>query len=307
MFVTGKTSHLMLREREMSSSGHLIILLLLLHLFCTGGFSDALASDERALRHGQYLVQISGCNNCHTAGYRLTNGRVPMNQWLAGSTLTWPGPLGNVSPTNLRDYVSRRTESQWIAEARRMQRRPPMPWYDVNAMSDIDLRAIYWFIKSLDQPDKDPAAQSQNDEPQINLPLNIPLTKRGSSTYYLQVKIPGGSTKLFMIDTGAAYTTIGIDLLEELVKINAVTYQRPLTAIMADGSERDIKLYRVDKLTLGMRCNYHDVEVAVIPLNNRSILGMNLLKRSRFMIDAQSETLTIQCESLEPAVLLGPE
>ena len=110
-----------------------------------------------------------------------------------------------------------------------------------------------------------------------------------------------------MIDTGAAYTTIGIDLLEELVKINAVKYQRPLTAIMADGSERDIKLYSVDKLTLGMRCNYHDVEVAVIPLNNRSILGMNLLKRSRFMIDAQSETLTIRCESLEPAVLLGPE
>lgn len=290
----------------MSSSGYLIILLLLLHLFFTGGFTDALASDERALRHGQYLIQISGCNNCHTAGYRLTSGRVPMNQWLTGSNLTWPGPLGNVSPTNLRDYVSQKTESQWIAEARRMQRRPPMPWYDVNAMSDIDLRAIYWFIKSLDQPEKDPTALPQNDEQQINLPLNIPLTKRGSSTYYLQVKIPGGSTKLFMIDTGAAYTTIGIDLLEELVKMNAVTYQRPLTAIMADGSERDIKLYSVDKLTLGMRCNYHDVEVAVIPLNNRSILGMNLLKRNRFMIDAQSETLTIQCESLEPAVLLGP-
>ena len=34
------------------------------------------AADDPAVRRGQYLVQIAGCNDCHTAGYAETAGKV---------------------------------------------------------------------------------------------------------------------------------------------------------------------------------------------------------------------------------------
>lgn len=34
------------------------------------------AADEPAIKRGQYLVQIGGCNDCHTAGYVEAAGKV---------------------------------------------------------------------------------------------------------------------------------------------------------------------------------------------------------------------------------------
>ena len=41
------------------------------------------------------------------------------------------------------------SERQWLDHARTMQPRPPMPWFNVRAMSDGDLKAIYAFVKAL--------------------------------------------------------------------------------------------------------------------------------------------------------------
>ena len=44
---------------------------------------------EADIRHGRYLIQTSGCNDCHTAGYMLKDGHVPEADWLTGDTLGW--------------------------------------------------------------------------------------------------------------------------------------------------------------------------------------------------------------------------
>jgi len=41
------------------------------------------------------------------------------------------------------------SEQQWLTHARTMQPRPPMPWFNVRAMNDEDLKAIYAFVKTL--------------------------------------------------------------------------------------------------------------------------------------------------------------
>lgn len=98
---------------------------------------------------GHYLVRIGGCNDCHTAGYAFSDGKVPEAQWLMGDTLGWRGPWGTTYPPNLRIYMQALTEAQWLKAAKSLQTRPPMPWFTVRQMSDADLRAIYAFIRQL--------------------------------------------------------------------------------------------------------------------------------------------------------------
>jgi hypothetical protein len=41
------------------------------------------------------------------------------------------------------------TEEQWVKKARALNARPPMPWFNVRAMTSGDLRAIYRYVRSL--------------------------------------------------------------------------------------------------------------------------------------------------------------
>ncbi|OJV60496.1 c-type cytochrome [Hydrogenophaga crocea] len=97
---------------------------------------------------GRYLVQTTGCNDCHTAGYNAAEGKLAEAQWLTGDRLGWKGPWGTTYATNLRLYFAGMTEERWITHARVMKPRPPMPWFNLRAMSDSDLRAIYRYIKA---------------------------------------------------------------------------------------------------------------------------------------------------------------
>ncbi|MBN9206204.1 MAG: c-type cytochrome [Methylibium petroleiphilum] len=103
---------------------------------------------REAVALGRYLVQTAGCNDCHTAGYNEAAGKLAESQWLIGDTLGWRGPWGTTYATNLRLYFANLSEEQWLAHARRMEPRPPMPWFNVRAMSDTDLRAIYRYLKA---------------------------------------------------------------------------------------------------------------------------------------------------------------
>ena len=62
-------------------------------------------ADASSLARGKYLVTIGGCNDCHTAGYAMTNGKVPEKDWLAGDRLGWRGPWGTTYAVNLRQYM----------------------------------------------------------------------------------------------------------------------------------------------------------------------------------------------------------
>lgn len=104
------------------------------------------------IAQGKYLFTIGGCNDCHTEGFIQSDGKVPVSEWLKGSTFGWSGPRGTTYPRNLRLFVKDLTVDQWIQKAKTLKRRPPMPWFDLNAMKEDDLRAIYNFIKSLGTP-----------------------------------------------------------------------------------------------------------------------------------------------------------
>jgi mono/diheme cytochrome c family protein len=106
-------------------------------------------ADQTAIERGKYLVRITGCNDCHTPGYALSGGKVPESQWLIGDKLGWRGPWGTTYPTNLRLYMRDMPEDKWVKTARTLQTRPPMPWFNLNAMTDQDLKAIYHYVRSL--------------------------------------------------------------------------------------------------------------------------------------------------------------
>jgi mono/diheme cytochrome c family protein len=101
------------------------------------------------IARGRYLVQVAGCNDCHTPGYGPREGKVEEKLWLTGDALGWSGPWGTTYASNLRLLLGGMTRGQWIAHARAMQPRPPMPWFNVRAMSDADLAAIHAYTRSL--------------------------------------------------------------------------------------------------------------------------------------------------------------
>ena len=107
------------------------------------------AQADPQLERGRYLARIAGCNDCHTEGYLLSEGKVPEAQWLTGASLGWRGPWGTTYGANLRLLFSTLSEQQWLTLARNLKTRPPMPWFTLNIMEDGDLRALYHLIHSL--------------------------------------------------------------------------------------------------------------------------------------------------------------
>jgi mono/diheme cytochrome c family protein len=101
------------------------------------------------VQRGRYLVQIAGCNDCHTANYAPSGGKVPEKDWLTGDALGWRGPWGTTYPTNLRLYMQDLTEAEWVKKAKNLNARPPMPWFNVRDMTTSDLRAMYRYIRNL--------------------------------------------------------------------------------------------------------------------------------------------------------------
>lgn len=121
---------------------------------------EFLASPTRAgtptdpsVQRGRYLVSIGGCNDCHTPGYMARAGDVPEDQWLTGNSLGFSGGWGTTYPGNLRRLLATMDEDGWVRFAGRLRTRPPMPWFNLRAMTDQDLRAIYRYIRSLPADD----------------------------------------------------------------------------------------------------------------------------------------------------------
>jgi mono/diheme cytochrome c family protein len=118
------------------------------------------------VERGRYLVQIAGCNDCHTEGYALANGEIDESQWLTGDALGWRGPWGTTYAANLRLTANDKTAEEFVTLAR-SPLRPPMPFFNLRAMTDGDVKAIYAYLKHLGPagkptpayvpPDKTPA------------------------------------------------------------------------------------------------------------------------------------------------------
>lgn len=112
-------------------------------------FANYSVADETDISRGKYLVEIGGCNDCHTAGFGPSGGTTPESERLLGSNLGFRGGWGTTYPSNLRVYFGDISEDEWIIKAKTLKTRPPMPWWVLNTMTEEDLRVMYKYIKSL--------------------------------------------------------------------------------------------------------------------------------------------------------------
>ena len=116
----------------------------------TYAMNESLAqSQAEQIEQGRYLAKIGGCNDCHTAGYLMSEGNVPEENWLLGDQFGWRGPWGTTYASNLRLIVAEMSEQQWVTMAKALKVRPPMPWFNLNQMKDEDLKALYQYIRHL--------------------------------------------------------------------------------------------------------------------------------------------------------------
>lgn len=98
---------------------------------------------------GRYLVTVGQCHDCHTPGFMEAGMDVPESNWLVGSPVGFRGPWGTTYPSNLRLLVQALPEDAFVEMLRTRKALPPMPWPNVNLISETDIRAIYRFIYSL--------------------------------------------------------------------------------------------------------------------------------------------------------------
>ena len=115
-------------------------------------------ADEAQLERGRYLVQISGCSDCHTPGYFL--GQPDHTRFLGGSDVGFEIPgVGIVYGPNLTpdatglggwtaDQIVAAIRTGATPEGRGLV--PVMPWPNLSALSDEDAYAIAAYLQSLD-------------------------------------------------------------------------------------------------------------------------------------------------------------
>jgi mono/diheme cytochrome c family protein len=130
-------------------------------------FASTAPLDPKMVEQGRYIARVAGCNDCHTPGYAISDGKVDESLWLSGDSFGWRGPWGTTYGANLRLFVSDMTEDAWVEVARTLRRRPPMPWFNLNEMKPSDLRALYQFMRSLGDPGQPaPAYLPPDQEPE---------------------------------------------------------------------------------------------------------------------------------------------
>jgi mono/diheme cytochrome c family protein len=151
--------------------------------------------EAAAVARGKYLVTFGGCNDCHTPWQmtpegpkpdmtRMLSGHpqglqmppapaLPPGPWVtavAGSMTAWAGPWGVSFTANLtpdpETGLGKWTEQEFLDtmhsgrhQGRGRELLPPMPWFNVGALTDEDLKAVFAYLKSI------PAVKNQVPAP----------------------------------------------------------------------------------------------------------------------------------------------
>ena len=120
--------------------------------FATAGLALSLScafAQDVSVDYGAHIAVIGGCHDCHTVGYNESGGQVDANAALKGSPAGFEGPWGKTFAKNLRLTVKDMSEDDWVKFSDTFQAAPPMPWYNVHALTDVEARSLYQYIKSL--------------------------------------------------------------------------------------------------------------------------------------------------------------
>jgi clan AA aspartic protease (TIGR02281 family) len=112
-----------------------------------------------------------------------------------------------------------------------------------------------------------------------DLDVTVPMHDKGKSTYYVNAQVADLDASEFMVDTGSGYLTINEQTLNALRERKQAQYVKELRAILANGTEFVISVYKIDRLRIG-RCTLRNVEAAVFPGRTRQILGLSALNKA---------------------------
>jgi mono/diheme cytochrome c family protein len=115
-------------------------------------------ADDDPIARGRYLVQLGGCHDCHTPGYR--SGKPDMARYLGGSDVGFATPgLGFFVPPNLtpdKETGLGKWTSEEIVTALQTGVRPDgrilspvMPWRNFANLTRPDAMTIAVYLKSL--------------------------------------------------------------------------------------------------------------------------------------------------------------
>ena len=128
--------------------------------------ATTVAQAEVSIERGLQVSIIGGCHDCHTEGYMESEGNIDPEKAFRGSPLGWQGPWGTTYPPNLRITAATLSEDGFARTMQTLRALPPMPWYNVRAMPEDDLRSLYRYIKSLGEPgEQAPTAVPPGEKP----------------------------------------------------------------------------------------------------------------------------------------------
>jgi mono/diheme cytochrome c family protein len=125
---------------------------------CLLPLAPSLGADPQQIARGKYLVNLGGCNDCHTPGYFL--GKPDMARFLGGSEVGFELPgLGvfhgpNLTPdkeTGLGGWTDEQVMTAFQKGARPDGRMlaPIMPWHAFANLTPEDAQAIVAFLRSI--------------------------------------------------------------------------------------------------------------------------------------------------------------
>ena len=106
--------------------------------------------------YGRTVSIIGGCNDCHTAGYSEAQGVINPVTALKGNPVGYQGPWGTTYAMNLRILADGMSEDAWVTFLQTFTARPPMPYFNVHALDEVQMRSLHMYIASLGAPG-DPA------------------------------------------------------------------------------------------------------------------------------------------------------
>jgi mono/diheme cytochrome c family protein len=118
------------------------------------------AAQEASVELGEHIAIIGGCHDCHTVGYNESAGQVDPEAALKGNPVGFEGPWGTTFAKNLRLALKDMSEDEWLQFSDTFKTAPPMPWYNVHALTDVEARSLYQYIKSLPGDLGEPAPEA---------------------------------------------------------------------------------------------------------------------------------------------------
>ncbi|MFZ0453039.1 MAG: c-type cytochrome [Ignavibacteriaceae bacterium] len=164
----------------------IFISLIFLQIHCTQNQKEMTENKETHIERGKYLVDLGGCNHCHSPKVMTAEGPVPDTTRLlsgspdninsvdfdpkmvaqgkyivsTGDLTTWFGPWGISHAANLTPdketgignwtaaiFIKALRSGKHIGEGRPIL--PPMPWQDISRLSDQDLKDVFAYLQSL--------------------------------------------------------------------------------------------------------------------------------------------------------------